>query len=385
MPAPPARHSESRLGVPTANERPGHDTVALRQAYRRRAAPSPRLRVGLAVSLSGPLAPMGIDAQRGFVLWAADARAAGRPVELIIRDDRSNPRLACQHVRDLLDREGIDLLAGPYSSGLTRAVAPIAEARGVVLWNHGGAADDLHRRGYRTLVSILTPASRYLVPALRWVPQGPVLILRRRASGFAAAVAAGAEAEARRLGRAVSLVPYPGTPAAIEAQVKRISTTPPALLLAAGRLTDDIALAQALRRRGLAPRSVLVATPVRAFRLALGPAADGFTGPSQWVVTAKAAPDFGPTSRVFARRFRARFGVAPDYPAAQAYATGLVMTRCVERVGCADQELLRAVAAALDCTTFFGRFSIDRDTGMQMAHDVHLVQWVRATQRVIPL
>src|SRR5438128_1782259 len=108
---------------------------------------------------------MGACARRGLELWAEDARA-----ELLVRDDRSDARTARREVEDLLPR--VDLLAGPYSSGLTRAVAPIAEAHGFVLWNHGGAADDIHAQGLRAPVGVLTPASRYFEPALRWVAAG---------------------------------------------------------------------------------------------------------------------------------------------------------------------------------------------------------------------
>ena len=326
---------------------------------------------------------MGIDAARGLQLWAEDAGASGRAIELLIRDDRSDPSLVSQHARDLLEGKQADVLAGPYSSGLTRAVAPIAEASGTVLWNHGGAADDLHQRGYRNLVSVLTPASRYFVPALRWTPNGPVLILRRATSGFAAAVAAGAESEACRQGRPVSIATYPKTPKELEDHVEQLKVKPPALLLAAGRLSDDIALARALPRQSQRPRTVLVGAPVRAFRAALGASVAGLAGPTQWVANNKVVPDFGPTARVFARRFRARFGVPPDYPAAQAYATGLIMNRCVELVGSTDQQRLRRAAAELECTTMFGHFRIDPRSGVQLGHDVHLIEWVGQRCRIV--
>src|SRR5438094_469912 len=208
------------------------------------------LRVGLAVSLTGPLAPMGSCARRGLELWADEARAARRAVELVVRDDRSAARTAREQVEDLLRR--VDLLAGPYSSGLTRAVAPIAEAHGVVLWNHGGAAN-------------------------------------------------------------------------------------------------------------------------------------GFVGPSQWQAGADVVPDLGSSAAHFVRRFTACFGVAPDYAAAQAYAAGVVMSRCVELAGTLDQERLRAAAATLDCTTLFGRFRIDPVTGLQTGHEMLLVEWVEGRRRVVPV
>src|SRR5439155_986876 len=77
----------------------------------------------------------------------------------------------------------------------------------------------------------------------------------------------------------------------------------------------------------------------------------GCVGPSQWEATAPLAPDLGPTPHAFARRFRTRFGVTPDYPAAQAYAAGLIMGRCIEVAGGLDRERLHAAATSLEVTT----------------------------------
>ena len=333
------------------------------------------------MSLTGPLAPRGTCARRGLELWADEARGAGRAVELIVRDDQSDARTARRQVEGLLRQ--VDLLAGPYSSGLTRAVAPIAETHGFVLWNHGGAADDIHAQRLRAPVGILTPASRYFERALRWIPDGPVLVLGRRASGFSAAVTAGTEAAARHLGRAVRAETYPAA-SHLPPFVERLSAEPPALLLAAGRFEDDVALARILSH-GARPPTVLVAAGVRQFGEALGVAADAFVGPSQWEASADIVPDLGPSGPSFSRRFTARFGVAPDYPAAQAYAAGLVMSRCVELAGTLDQEKLRAAAATLDCTTLFGRFRIDPVTGLQTGHEMLLAEWAGGRRRVVPV
>jgi branched-chain amino acid transport system substrate-binding protein len=337
-----------------------------------------QLRVGLAVSLTGPLAAMGTATCRGLALWAEEARVA-----LVVRDDGSERAEVRRAVEMLLDEERVDLLAGPYSSGLTRAVAPLAEARNVVLWNHGGAADDIHRRGHRCVVGILAPASRYLVPALRKVRTGEVVVVHRPSSGFSAAVAWGAVEEAGRQARPVRLESYPETPHEMDAFAARVAAPPPGLLVGAGRFSDDIVLARALRRQGVEVPTAFVAAGIDAFREALGEGADGFLGPSQWEALAPIDPDVGPTPRDFAHRFRARFGVPPDYPTAQAYAAGLVMGRCVEMAAGTDQQALRAAAAALDVTTLLGRFRIHPVTGVQIGHDVLLVRWERGERCVL--
>src|SRR5437763_6950245 len=136
-------------------------------------------KVGAALSLSGPFAAHGRQAQHGLALWAEDANAAGGlvvrdrggqwPIALVIYDDASRSAQATAATEKLLGDECVDLLIGPYSSMLTLAVAPVAERHGKVLWNHGGASDAVTRAGFRGVVSLLSPASHYFVGLLELV------------------------------------------------------------------------------------------------------------------------------------------------------------------------------------------------------------------------
>jgi ABC-type branched-subunit amino acid transport system substrate-binding protein len=115
----------------------------------------------------------------------------------------------------------------------------------------------------------------------------------------------------------------------------------------------------------------------------LGQEADGFCGPSQWEPMLRDQPDLGPRSSEFARRFRDRFGTAPDYPAAQAYAAGLIAAECVRRAGSLAQDALRRAAGDLDLTTFYGRFRLDPQSGQQVGHAMVVVQWQRGRKEIV--
>lgn len=54
----------------------------------------------------------------------------GRPVRLLLRDDRSDPGLAAEIYRELAASDSVDLLIGPYASSVTGAVVPVVEAAG---------------------------------------------------------------------------------------------------------------------------------------------------------------------------------------------------------------------------------------------------------------
>ena len=93
-----------------------------------------------------------------------------------------------------LDQD-VDLLVGPYASGLVRAVAPLVCDAGRLLYNHGGSADDLARPG---LVSLPAPASTYFDGAVQEAMARQVdrLLVVCGPGRFARAVAAGAVARA---------------------------------------------------------------------------------------------------------------------------------------------------------------------------------------------
>ena len=138
------------------------------------------LTVGLSISLTGRFRPQGQQALQGIRLWQSYVNTQGgiavqngekRPVRLIWYDDGSLISFARKNVFQLLRQDRIDILFGPYSSGLTMAVAQIAEERKKVVWNYGGSSDEIFRRGRQYLVGIASPASDYLRVLPHWLAE----------------------------------------------------------------------------------------------------------------------------------------------------------------------------------------------------------------------
>jgi branched-chain amino acid transport system substrate-binding protein len=354
-----------------------------------------RLSVGLSLSLSGGYAAMGRQAEAAIKLFVDDLNAAGgvriggRPYEFTLRcdDDQSDARRCAEIYRALCGPERVDLLLGPYSSRLARAAAPIAEAAGMVMLNHGGADDGLYASGMRMLVGVLSPASDYFVAFARLLVE--LKFWRKRlaivtaATPFAGDVGAGLELacqqrRARRRGVRVRLK-YRGDFDRDDALARLL----PALkrnrinaLAAAGSFAQDVALMRVVVASNLnIPVLACVAAGVHGFAAALGEDADGIVGPSQWEEHARIVPELGPTAREFARRMRAAGYSECDYPAAQAYAAGLLGCAAIRECDSLDQRRLRDVLGEMHTSTLFGDFAIDRVTGRQIAHEVLLVQW----------
>jgi branched-chain amino acid transport system substrate-binding protein len=355
--------------------------------------------VAAPLSLSGRFALQGGQALEGLRLWTEQVDAQGgllvaeagrRPTRLVVLDDQSRRQAVVEATQRLIDEHRPDLLFGPYSSVLTLAAASLAERHRIVLWNHGGSTEALGQTGLPYLIDLLTPAGGYfravLEAALDSAPTIRRLALARGARGtFPSSVAAGVRAQTATLGLEVVFDgEYPAAPEGWPALVERLAEGRPEVVLGVGTTEDDVAFAGAIARRRLRARLItLVAAPLAHFSAALGSAAEGIAGPSQWEVAGEQQPDFGPTARQFGAAYQSRFGRPPDYPAAQAYAAGLVAARCLELVGTGDQERLRAAAGALDAATFYGRFRLDPASGRQVGHQMMVVQWQDGRKQVV--
>jgi hypothetical protein len=125
----------------------------------------------------------------------------------------------------------VNLLIGPYGSGLVRAVAPLLCDGGRLLDNHGGSADVLARPG---LVSLPAPASSYFEGAVQEAVTRRVDRLLVRGPGrFARAVAEGAAACASERGIGARMVSVGSLTAADAAD---------GALLVVGRFEEDLAV-----------------------------------------------------------------------------------------------------------------------------------------------
>jgi branched-chain amino acid transport system substrate-binding protein len=346
------------------------------------------IRAGASLSLSGRFRLQGHAALNGIRLWVEYARPL-LPLHLTVHDDGSRADRLRANLVSLLTRDRVDLLLGPYSSGLTMAAAEIAEAHGKVLWNHGGASDAIGKQGCRRLVTIVSPASDYFRslpllirrhdPEVRWIR-----VLHRRTGTFGAEVARGVAEVAPAAGFSQVRIEQAGLPVAGSRSVADDATREQAeVLVSAGSFEDDIEIVTKAARSPRLRSLAVVAAGLGAFRTKAGQSAEGIIGPSQWEPGVSNSRVTGPDSAWFMSEYRKRFDAVPEYVAAQAFAAGVVFAECLRRAGSLDDDRLLAAAHALDVVTFFGRFRIDAATGKQTGHQMVLVQWQEGKKAVI--
>jgi branched-chain amino acid transport system substrate-binding protein len=327
------------------------------------------LRAALVTPLSGELGGYGRAGAIALDLWAAwHNRRFSPKIELSVFD-------AGRDLPGALARaERMDLLFGPYGSG---PMTSVAAATSRLVWNHGGARAPVARH----VVTVLAPADTYFHGAVRAVRQADLdvrsVCVLSGEGGFGGAVADGAVREADRLGLRVA-----------EGRLNAIAAGDAAaqqadMLLAAGRFAEEVAAARRLLPGRRWRAAGFVGAGVEEVLADLGGAREGLLGPAQWLPEAAPIPDEGPSAAEFVAAYRSRAGGDPPYPAAQAFAAGVLATRCLRDAGTADDAALLEAARALECTTMFASFRLDPQTRQQVGQRVLTVQWQDGVRRVI--
>ena len=332
-----------------------------------------RLSAALVTPLSGPLARYGRSGATALRLWAAEAG-----VDLAIADAYPSAAAA---VASVAAQHRIDVLFGPYGAGPAVAAARAAPT---VLWNHGGASARLVRQAFPHVVNVLAPAGTYLAAVIGALDAAELAaaeaVLLHSRTGFGREVADGALAAAGAVGMATTAIPFDpgeGDGAARLAEGRRAD-----VLLVAGGFDDELAIAVRLLRRSWRAAAFVAAGVDEV----LAPVADrlsGVYGPCQWLPDAAPQPEDGPDSRWFTSAFLQAAGSPPPYPAAAAFAAGVLWQRCTRNSGDTTPEAVQAAAERLATTTLFGAFRLHPVTGLQEGHRVGVVQWRRGRRHII--
>src|SRR6202522_868737 len=87
------------------------------------------IKVGFSLAMTGGVAQNGKQLLIALQLWRDDVNAKGgllgRPVELIVYDDQSNPSNVPGIYNKLINVDKVDLLLGPYATNMTAAAMPV--------------------------------------------------------------------------------------------------------------------------------------------------------------------------------------------------------------------------------------------------------------------
>ena len=126
--------------------------------------------LGSAISFTGKYSTNGIHAKNGYELAikkineSGGVKVGGKSYKLrvIYYDDESTPARGAQLAERLIKQDGVQYMLGPYSSGLTKAIAPVTEKHKIPMVESEGASRSLFTQGYKYLFAVLSTSEQYL-------------------------------------------------------------------------------------------------------------------------------------------------------------------------------------------------------------------------------
>ena len=351
--------------------------------------------LGAAVSLSGKYTTAGNHTQRGYDLAVkrinemGGVKVGGKSYKIAIKyyDDESTPARGAQLAERLIQQDGIKFMLGPYSSGLTKAIAPVTEKHKIPMVEGNGASRSLFNKGYRYLFAVLSTSEQYLAEAINLAgalakkdgkdPKSVKVAIVVENDPFSLDVRAGVIDDAKRWGMKVVIDDkLPKELNDMAATLTKVKALKPDVLVVSGHSKGA-----ALVTRQIAQMKVdvpmLAITHCESAKVTdkekFGDNAEYTLCATQWAPTmAYSDRWFGPAAD-YAKDFEAEYGYEPPYQAAESTAAVLVYVDALERAGSFDTEKVRDALAATDMQTFYGFVKFD-ETGKNTAKPMALRQ-----------
>jgi len=138
------------------------------------AADCEELVLGSAISLTGKYATNGVHAQNGYEFAMKKLKENGGikvgdkcyDFKVIYYDDESKGDRGATLAERLISQDKVQYMLGPYSSGLTKAIAPVTEKYQIPMVEAEGASRSLFNKGYKYLFAVLSTSEQYLASAV---------------------------------------------------------------------------------------------------------------------------------------------------------------------------------------------------------------------------
>tara|TARA_Y100000590_G_scaffold465372_1_gene637518 strand:+ start:18542 stop:19768 length:1227 start_codon:yes stop_codon:yes gene_type:complete len=344
--------------------------------------------LGAAVSLTGKYSTNGEHTKNGYNMAVKRINEMGGVTvggksykfDIIYYDDESDSSRAAQLAERLIKQDGVQYMLGPYSSGLTKAIAPVTEENKIPMVEANGASRSLFTKGYKYLFAVLSAANQYLEVAIDLAVEknggNPVNIaMAFEQDAFSQDVRIGVVEAAERTGSTITIDDkLPKELNDMAATLAKVKATKPDVLVVSGHSKGALtAIRQISEMQVDVP--MLAMTHCDASKLAKqhGRNSEYALCAAQWHKTLTYSDEFFGDGIQYDKDFTDMYDYAPPYQAAESSAALLVFKDAFERANSFDKEKVRDALAETDMQTFYGNIKFS-DAGQNIAKPMVLFQ-----------
>ena len=332
--------------------------------------------LGSSISLTGKYATNGLHTQRGYdyaakvINEAGGVTVGGKSYKLAIKyyDDESTPARGAQLAERLIQQDGVEFMLGPYSSGMTKAIAPVSEKFGVPMVEAEGASRSLFTQGYKYLFAVLSTSEQYLASAVHMAaeerkknfrsPSEVRVALAFEGDPFSMDVRAGVIDNINEYGMKVIIDDQlPADLSDMSTTLTKVKALKPDILIISGHSKGAATAARQIDEMKVnVPMIAMTHCEAAKVQEKFPNAATGFLCPTQWVET------LSKSDAMFGSAMDWNEGFKKDYPSytsvpyqsAQASAAVYVWKEAFEAANSFDKDTVRDAISAVEMETFYG-------------------------------
>jgi branched-chain amino acid transport system substrate-binding protein len=347
--------------------------------------------LGSSISLTGKYATNGLHTQRGYdyavdvINKAGGVMVGGKSYNLDVKyyDDESTPARGAQLAERLIQQDGVEFMLGPYSSGMTKAIAPVSEKFGVPMVEAEGASRSLFTQGYKYLFAVLSTSEQYLATAVDFAAEksgdaGSIKVaLAFEGDPFSMDVRAGVMDKINEYGMKVVIDDQlPADLSDMSTTLTKAKALKPDVLIISGHSKGAATAARQIEEMKVnVPMIAMTHCEAAKVQEKFPKAANGFLCATQWVETLSKSDSMFGSAAEWNAGFKAAhpsYSSVP-YQSAQASAAVYVFKEAFEAANSFDQDKVRDAISGVEMETFYGDIKFS-DAGNNIAKPMFLRQ-----------
>ncbi len=349
--------------------------------------------LGSAISLTGKYSTNGEHTQKGYDLavdiingrGGVDVGGKKYKLEIKYYDDESTPARGAELAERLIQQDGVKFLLGPYSSGLTKAIAPVTEKYSVPMVEANGASRSLFTKGYKYLFAVLSTSEQYLASSIALAAEKAGVLGKKPGEltvamafendPFSQDIRAGVMEDAEKFGmRIVIDDKLPKELNDMAPTLTKVKAVKPDILVISGHAKGAAtAIRQIAEMRVDVPMLAMTHCDSAKVIKKFGAQSEFTLCASQWAPTLSYSDDYFGSAADYAALFKKTYDYDPPYQAAESSAAVLTFADAFARAGTLDPAKVRDALAATDMQTFYGNIKFD-ETGKNIAKPMVLYQ-----------
>ena len=353
--------------------------------------------LGSAISLTGKYATNGIHAKNGYEYAIEKIKDAGGIMvdgkcynfKVIYYDDESKGDRGATLAERLISQDKVQYMLGPYSSGMTKAIAPVTEKYKIPMVEAEGASRSLFNKGYKYLFAVLSTSEQYLASAVTLAAEMAEKEGKKASSvkvaiavendPFSLDIRAGVSEDAAKYGMSVIIdEKLPRDLSDMSSILTKVKLLKPDLLIVSGHSKGAATAVRQMKEQNIkVPMIALTHCEAADVTGKFGDAANDILCSTQWAETLAYKDDLFGTASEYEMNFKKAYPEYKDkkvpYQTAQASAAVYVFKDAFERAGSMDKEKVRDAISATDMKTFYGGIKFS-DAGNNIAKPMVLRQ-----------